>query len=157
MVEFQGYYLYLINIFHMSRTGQTFFCWYFIAVSLVGVSSGGCECFGDSRVQWKRSRIGYCSGCSHWFGDCAHIPADALCHLCEGMFISAGILHFRTLTVLYPKSRIGQYFSEIALMEQPIFVKLSVLRNAVVRMKRNLLWKGELKDWTVFLWTSVLG
>lgn len=107
----------------MSRTGQTFFCWYFIAVSLVGVSSGGCECFGDTRVQWERSRIGYCSGCSHWFGGCAHIPVDALCHLCEGTYISVGIQHFRTLKVLCPKSRIGQYFSETALREQPVFVK----------------------------------
>lgn len=144
MVEFQDDYLYLINIFYRSRTGQTFFCWHFTMVSLGAFSSGGCDCFGDSCVQWKWDRIGHFSGCAHWFGDTAHIPSDALCHLREGMNISGGILHFRTLTPLCPRSRIGQSFSEIEVMEQLVPVKLSVLRNAVVRSEGYLLWRGEL-------------
>lgn len=144
MVEFQHDYPYSINIFYMSGTGQTFFCWYFTMVSLGAFSLGSCNCFGDSCMQWKWDRIGHFSGRAHWFGDAAHIPADALCHLREGMYISGGILYFRSLTLLCLRSRIRQYFSEIEVLEQLVPVKLSVLRNAVVRSERYLLWKHEL-------------
>lgn len=85
-------YLYLINIVDMSRARQIFFCWYFTVVLLVAFSLGGCDCFGDSCVQWKWDRTGHFSGRAHGFGGAAHVPADALCHLCEGMCICGFIV-----------------------------------------------------------------
>lgn len=52
---------------------------------------GGGHCFGDSCVQWKWDRTRRFSGCAHWFGDTAHIPADALRHLREDMCISGSL------------------------------------------------------------------
>lgn len=81
-------YLYLVNIVHMSRARQRFFCWYFTVVLLVAFSLGGCDCFGDSCVCGKWDRTGHFPGCAQGFGGAAHVLADALCHLCEGMCIS---------------------------------------------------------------------
>lgn len=116
-------YLYLINIVHMSRARLTFFYWYFTVVLLVAFSLGGCECFGDSCVQWKWDRAGHFSGCAHGFGGAAHVPADALCHLCEGICFSGFVLHFGALTLLCLRSRIGQYFSKIEGLEIDISPK----------------------------------